>query len=72
MHQQPGLSTALLFNRLHILLESASLVAILVPPPSSMAAISKAFTLLSRKSDRNNAEVGERRQSHMLGFGECL
>ena len=39
---------------------------------SSMATVSKAFTSLSRKSDRSDAEVGERRESHALRFGKCL
>ena len=63
----------LLINHLHnILSESVPLVVVLVPPSSSMAAVSKAFTLLPRKSDRSGAEVGERCQSHMLRFGKCL
>ena len=39
---------------------------------SLMAAVSKAFTSLPRKSDRSDAEVGERRESHTLRFGKCL
>ena len=62
----------LLANRLrNILSESAPLVAVLVPPSSSMAAVSKAFTPLPRKSARSHAELGERRQSHTLRFGRC-
>ena len=52
--------------------ESAPLVAALVPPSSSMAAVSKALTLLPRKSDRTDAEVGDPSQSHTLRFGKCL
>ena len=37
-----------------------------------MAAVSKAFALLPRKSDRSDAELGEWRQSHTLMFGKCL
>ena len=60
-------STPLLFNRLrNVLLESTPLIATLIPTLSLMAPISKAFTLLLRKSDRSDAEVGERHQSHML------
>ena len=63
----------LLANHLrNILSESAPSVAVLVPPSSSMAAISKAFTPLPRKSDRSDTEVGERRQSLTLRFGKCL
>ena len=54
------MATPHLANRLHnILLESIPLVAILVPPSSSMAAVSRAFTPLPQKSDRSDAEVGE-------------
>ena len=57
----------LLSSRLcNILLESVPLVAVLVPPSSLMAAISKAFTMLPWKSDRSDAEVGESHQSHTL------
>ena len=56
----------------NILSESAPLLAVLVPASSSMAAVSKAFTPLPWKSDRNDAEVGEQRESHMLRFGKCL
>ena len=52
--------------------ESAPSVAVLVPPSSSMAAVLKALTLLSRTSDRIDAEVGDPRQSHTLKFGKCL
>ena len=62
----------LLSNRLRNLLESTSLVAVLVPSLSSMAAVSKAFTTLPRNSDRSDAEVGEHHQSHTLRFGNCL
>ena len=55
----------------NILSESAPLVAVLVPPSSSMAAVSKAFTPLPRKSARSHAELGERRHSHTLRFGRC-
>ena len=56
----------------NILSESAPSLAVLVPASSSMAAVSKAFTSLPRKSDRSDAEVGERRESHTLRFGKCL
>ena len=56
----------------NILLERAPLLAVLVPPSSSMAAVSKGFTQLPRKSDRSAAELGERRQSHTLMFGKYL
>ena len=46
-------------------------VTALVPPLSAMAAVSKAFTPLPRKSDRSDTEVSERRQSHTLRFGKC-
>ena len=63
----------LLTNHLrNILSESAPSLAVLVPASSSMAAISKAFTSLPRKSDRSDAEAGERRESHTLRFGKCL
>ena len=42
----------------------------LVPPSSSVAAVSKTFTLLPRKSNRTNTEVGKQRQSHTLKFGK--
>ena len=45
----------------NILSESAPLLAFLVPGSYSMAAVSKAFILLPRKSDRSAAEVGELR-----------
>ena len=56
----------------NILPESAPSLAVLVPASSSMAAVSKAFTPLPRKSDRSDAEVGERRELHTLRFGKCL
>ena len=56
----------------NILSESAPSLAVLVLALSSMAAVSKAFTSLPRKSDRNDAEVGERRESHTLRSGKCL
>ena len=56
----------------NILSKFEPLVAILVPPSSSMTAVSKTFTLLPRKSDRSNAELGEHHQSYMLRFGKCL
>ena len=64
----------LLANHLrNILLESAPSLAVLVPALSLMAAVSNAFTLLPRKSDRSNAEVGERHDSHtQIKFGKCL
>ena len=63
----------LLANRLrNILSERAQLVTVLVPPSSSIAAVSKAFTPLPWKSDRSDVELGERRQSHTLRFGKCL
>ena len=63
----------LLANHLrNILSESAPSLAVLVPASSSMAAVLKAFTSLPRKSDRSDAEVGERRESHTLRFGKCL
>ena len=43
-----------------------------VPPLSSMAAASKAFTTLPRKSDWIDVELGERRQANKLRFGKCL
>ena len=46
----------------NILLESAPLLAVLVPALSSMAAVTKAFTPLPRKSDISDAEVDECRQ----------
>ena len=50
-------SLHLLANHLHnILAESAPLVAVLVPPLSSMAAVSKAFTPFRRKSDQSDVE----------------
>ena len=62
----------LLANHLrNILSESAPSLAVLVPASSSMAAISKAFTSLPRKSDRIDAEVDERRESYTLKFGKC-
>ena len=63
----------LLTNQLHnILSESVPSLAVLVPASSSMAAISKAFTPLPRKSDRSDTVVGECRESHTLRFGKCL
>ena len=56
----------------NILSESAPSIVVLVPPSSSMAAVSKAFTLLPWRSDRSGAEVGERRQSLTLRFAKCL
>ena len=56
----------------NILSESAPSLAVLVPASSSMAAVSKAFTSLPRKSDRSEAEVGYRRESYALSFGKCL
>ena len=56
----------------NILSESEPSLAVLVPASSSMAAVVKAFTSLPWKSDRSDAEVGERRESHMLRFGNCL
>ena len=41
------------------------MLAVLVPPSSLMAAVSKAFMPLPQKSDRNDAELGKRRQSHI-------
>ena len=59
----------LLANHLrNILTESAQSLAVLVPASSSMAAVSKAFTPLPRKSDRSDAEVSERCESHLLRF----
>ena len=55
----------------NILSESAPSLAVLVPASSSMAAVSKAFTPLPRKSDRSDPEVGEGRESHTLRFGKC-
>ena len=55
----------------NILLESAPSLAVLVPALSSMAAVSKAFTPLPRKSDRSDAEVDECRQelsTHLYGL----
>ena len=67
------MATPLLSNRLcNILLESAPSFAVLVPPLSSMAAVSKPFIPLPRKSDRSDAEVGERHQSHTLRYSKCL
>ena len=44
------LATPLLANKMrHILLESAPLVAVLVPPSSSMAAVSKALSVATEK-----------------------
>ena len=67
------LTRPLLANNLsNILPESAPLVAVLVPPSSSMAAVSKVLaTKLPRKSDRSDTEVGERWQSRTLRFGKC-
>ena len=63
----------LLANHLrNILSESAPSLAILAPASSSMAAVLKAFTSLPRKSDRSDAEVSERRESHTIRFGKCL
>ena len=56
----------------NIFLESAPLVAVLVPPSSSMAAVLKALTPLPRKSDQIDTEVDDRCQSHTLRFGKCL
>ena len=62
----------LLVNRLHnILLKSVPWVAVLVPPSSSMAAVSKAFTQLPQKCDRSDEELSECHQSHVLRFGKC-
>ena len=68
------LARPLLANKLsNILPERASLVAVLVPPLSSMAAVLKVLaTKLPRKSDRSDTEVGERWQSHTLRFGKCV
>ena len=52
--------------------ESAPSVAVLVKPSSSMAAVLNALTPLTRKSDRIDAEFGDRSQSHTLRFGKCL
>ena len=63
----------LLANHLrNILPKTAPSLAVLVPASSSMAAVSKAFTPLPRKSDRSDAEVGDRHESHTLRFGKCL
>ena len=63
----------LLAKRLYnILSESTPLVAILVPPLSSMAPVSKALILLPQKSDRSDKELRKHRQSCMLRFGKCL
>ena len=63
----------LLANHLrNILSESAPSVAVLVPPSSSMAAVSKALTPLPRKSDRSDVELGEPRQANTLRFGKSL
>ena len=63
----------LLASRLrNILSKSAPLFAVLVQPSSSMAAVSKAFTLLPQESDRNNAELDEHHQLHMSRIGKCL
>ena len=56
----------------NILSESAPLVAILLPPSSSMAAVSKAFTPVPWKSDERDVEFGEARQANTLRFGKCL
>ena len=59
-------ATPLLSNGLrNIMSESVPLVAVLVPPSSSMAAV-------SRKTDSSDEEVGDRHQSHTLRFGKCL
>ena len=63
----------LLTNHLHnIMSEGVPLLAVLVPASSSIAAVSKAFTPLPRKSDRSDAEVGEHHESLTLRFGKCL
>ena len=55
-----------------ILSKITPLVAVLVPLPSSMATVSKAYTPLPQKSDRSNAEHGEHHQSLTLSFSKCL
>ena len=56
----------------NILSETSPLIDFLIPLSSSVAAISKAFTLLPWKSDRNNTDIGERHQSHSVNFDKCL
>ena len=46
-------------------------VDILVPPFNNSCCI-KTFTTLPQKSDMRDAEFGERPQSHLLRFGQCL
>ena len=55
----------------NILPEKAPLVDVLDPPSSLMAAVSKAFTPLPRKSNRSGKELGEHSQQHTLRFGKC-
>ena len=55
----------------NILPERAPLVAVLDPPASSMAAVSKAYTPLPRKSNRSGKELEEHSQQHTLSFGKC-